>query len=45
MKELLKNKLMICLLIFVILVTYANTIQLKKYEDRNKINDVVININ
>ena len=33
MKELLKNKIMIGLLVFVIGVTYINTIELKKYEN------------
>ena len=44
MKELLKNKIMIGLLIFVIGVTYINTIELKKYEEKIKTDDIVMNI-
>ncbi len=44
MKELLKNKIMIGLLIFVVCVTYVNTTQLKKYEEKIKTNDVVMNV-
>ena len=44
MKELLKNKIMIGLLVFVIGVTYINTKELKKYEEKIKTDDIVMNI-
>ncbi len=45
MKELLKNKMTIALIIFIVGVTYINTIQLNKYEEKIKTDDIVMNVN
>lgn len=44
MKEILKNKIMIGLVIFVICVTYINSVQMQKYEGNIKTDDVVMNV-
>lgn len=45
MKELLQNKIMIGMIVFVMCITYINSVQTQKYEESIKIDDVVMNVN